>query len=215
MAAVRQALSSSEHAAAIGQNRRKGTTDHDIESRQFWVLDFRVARLAEQQPLSRCYEPTATSKMRRYEDTKLRFASAATRFARQTARESQIQAALDHELFVSAIPELSVCRPQAGGDAGVRLASGASRILRLLRFFESSLLHVAVGRCQRCCATRSNCAGDHSRGSISPSRLISSRSSGEVARSNARTTRPTSSGCPHRPSGTRRQQCGDRRCPDR
>jgi len=59
--------------------------------------------------------PTAKreeAKKRRNEDTKLLYASVATRFARQRVRESQIQAALDHELFVSAILGLAGGRPK-------------------------------------------------------------------------------------------------------
>jgi hypothetical protein len=49
------------------------------------------------------HAPTVTSKIRRIEDPKLWLASAATRFARQVVRESQIQAALARDLFVSVI----------------------------------------------------------------------------------------------------------------
>jgi len=81
--------------------------------------------------------PTAeNAKIRRSEDTKLSCAFAATRFARQGVRESQMQAALDHELFAFAIVELPGGRPKAGGG-------GPDRQLRI---FGSSYLRVFYRR---------------------------------------------------------------------
>src|SRR6185503_21363837 len=85
------------------------------------------------------------------EDTKIRRIEAAVRarrprFARQAVQESQIQAALDHELFVFAVLGRPGCRPQ-GRRRRTRVSAGwrtrRSRISLPLRdSFDSSILRI-------------------------------------------------------------------------
>jgi hypothetical protein len=70
------------------------------------------------------HEPTANAKIPRSEDPKASLASAATRFAGQGVKETQIQAPLDHELLASVFLWLPVRRPLAGGDGRTCHVSG-------------------------------------------------------------------------------------------
>jgi hypothetical protein len=95
------------------------------------------------------------AKIRRTEDPKLSFAFAATRFARQGARESQKQTAPDQRLLVSVIlvlPMPAAGRLAANALLSVRLVHWAPAgfiVIVLLRFFDSSILRrIAVGSLQ-------------------------------------------------------------------
>jgi hypothetical protein len=91
------------------------------------------------------------------EDPKLLYASAATGFARQGAREEQIHAALEGTscLYLSLSHSLLAGRRPAAADAAVRQpagALGASRYVRgavFLRIFGSSNLRRGRGPVQR------------------------------------------------------------------